>query len=201
MVTSDKIIRNALHRIIIAQHSQDRDTLIVHELRVCQGEARIDIALLNGTINGYEIKSDHDDLSRLPAQIEVYRRVFDTITVVSGLTHAAAVEACVPTWCGVYVARCSEDGSVSIEEVRRPAENPAIDPFSLAQFLWRDELLTLLATYDLGKEAKKWPRFKLWRYVANSIPLDVLKAYVRDCLKKRQTWPSRALRMSGGGSY
>ena len=35
---------------------------IVEELSVCDGEARVDVALINGKLCGYEIKSDRDTL-------------------------------------------------------------------------------------------------------------------------------------------
>ena len=43
---------------INAQH----DYRIIEELAVCDGEARVDVAVANGRLCGYEIKSDADTL-------------------------------------------------------------------------------------------------------------------------------------------
>lgn len=34
--------------------------------------ARLDTGVVNGQLVGYDIKSDHDNLDRLPGQMEVY---------------------------------------------------------------------------------------------------------------------------------
>jgi len=36
------------------------------------GASRIDRAVVNGSVHGYEIKSETDDLTRLPAQARAY---------------------------------------------------------------------------------------------------------------------------------
>ncbi|WP_168198409.1 sce7726 family protein [Crassaminicella thermophila] len=54
----------------------DPTTKLIHEMDVCFGTSRIDIAVINGKIHGYEIKSEQDTLDRLPAQIESYNKIF-----------------------------------------------------------------------------------------------------------------------------
>ena len=54
---------------------------------VWSGTVRIDVAVLNGEMCGYEIKSDRDTLERLPFQIEIYSKEFDKLTLVVGRRH------------------------------------------------------------------------------------------------------------------
>ena len=63
-------VRTVLAAEVARRYKGDADTLIIHELGVCSGDARIDLAVVNGKLHGYEIKSDADTLKRLPAQAE-----------------------------------------------------------------------------------------------------------------------------------
>lgn len=64
--TNDLIIREALKRLLENRHAKDKKVRIIEELGVHHGTARIDIAVVNGIMHGYEIKSDQDTLQRLP---------------------------------------------------------------------------------------------------------------------------------------
>ncbi|MDK2888325.1 MAG: hypothetical protein PWP72_1203 [Thermoanaerobacter sp.] len=194
MKTSDKEIRRELYSSLVERYGNEPGTLIVHELKICQGEARIDIALVNGAMHGYEIKSDRDTLERLPGQIETYNRVLDTITLITGVNHLKEIATLIPSWWGIKVATRMKTNKIVIEDVRESENNPCVDAFSLAQFLWRSELLDLLSRYNVDKSVKKLTRSKLWAYVAENVPLEELKMHVRDCLKKRETWRPDALR-------
>ncbi len=63
-----------------SDHECDHDTKVVQEMGVWNGTVRIDIAVINGELGGFELKSDSDNLLRLPAQAELYSRVFDRMT-------------------------------------------------------------------------------------------------------------------------
>jgi hypothetical protein len=60
MPTRDIDIRAALRAGELARHRDDDDTIIVEEMGIYQGDFRIDIAVVNGRMTGYEIKSDKD---------------------------------------------------------------------------------------------------------------------------------------------
>ena len=61
LLTNDKTIRRALLRILdkelLRYRKQGRDVQIFEELGVQHGTERIDIALVNGIMHGYEIKA------------------------------------------------------------------------------------------------------------------------------------------------
>ena len=61
-------IRKALRKRLEEAHKGESGTRIVEEFGLCQGRARIDVAVFNGFINGFEIKSARDTLKRLPGQ-------------------------------------------------------------------------------------------------------------------------------------
>ncbi len=205
MQTNDREIRFALHNILVKQYLKEPNTLYLHEWKICQGEARIDIAVINGTINGYEIKSDKDTLERFSKQIVVYNRVFDLITVVTGISHIEDVISMVPEYWGIIAATSNSSG-VNFSYVRYARQNNYIEPFSLAQFLWKEELIELFEKNGLSRGIlfeknglsrgiKKMPRFKLWSLASETFSTEQLKEYVKLCLMKRDNnWRPDALR-------
>ncbi|MYB83139.1 MAG: sce7726 family protein [Chloroflexi bacterium] len=180
-------IRNKLDVFLRQQHADGSDTLIRHEMGLCAGQRRVDIALLNGEISGYEIKSDVDSLIRLLGQADVYGRVLDRVTLVTTSRHLEKSMTLLPTWWGVMIAK-QERGCVTLETVREPETNPELDPFALAQFLWREEALEELKKRGLSKGISKKARFYLWQALVQAIPIEDLRDLVRERIKARPSW-------------
>ncbi len=188
MKTRDIDIRTSLHYILRKEHENDLDTLILDELALCQGDARIDVAVVNGAINGYEIKSESDTLERLPKQCEAYNRVFDTVTILTASRFIDGLEDIIPDWWGVTRAEMEEDGTVHFFPYRQPQQNPNIDPLALAQLLWRDEVIAILKERGLHKGLLSKPRHVLWNVLAQNLELRDLQDEVRKTLKARSNW-------------
>ncbi|QOS97686.1 hypothetical protein JNUCC42_14055 [Brevibacterium sp. JNUCC-42] len=53
----DKDVREALLEKLSVIHQNEEDTRIINELAVCGGLSRVDVAVVNGVLHGYEIKS------------------------------------------------------------------------------------------------------------------------------------------------
>lgn len=68
-VLRDAELRRALLGDLAPQ--LDADTLVVDELDLC-GLTRVDVAVVNGHLSGFEIKGSTDSLRRLPGQVAVY---------------------------------------------------------------------------------------------------------------------------------
>ena len=58
----DVDVRRAVHNKILRHHHGQDDTLVLDELGLLGGDTRVDIAVVNGKIHGYELKSDRDTL-------------------------------------------------------------------------------------------------------------------------------------------
>src|SRR5580698_6348671 len=106
----DQDIRIALRYKLAAIHANESDTAIIDELSLCQGNARVDMAVVNGSFSGYEIKSDRDTLTRLPNQLAAYELCFDTMTIVVGKRHLAKCRATLPDWWGIWEAVPTANG-------------------------------------------------------------------------------------------
>lgn len=186
----DRDIRSCLLAQLKAEHAGDADTLILDELGVLQGAARVDMAVVNGAMAAWEIKSERDTLRRLDAQAVAYGKVFDYVTLVAAPSHVAKVETSLPTWWGVSTALLDDAGEVVIEARRPPKRNPETDSRALAELLWRDEALAILEARGLDAGLRSKPRRAMWSALAKQLPAAELAAEVRAALKARRSWRS-----------
>lgn len=199
-------MRDADIRRVLRQHLEgtlngDGTTMIIEELGLCRGTVRVDIAVVNGVLKGYEIKSDQDTLLRLSSQAATYNRIFDMVTVVVAERHLRTAERLIPLWWAIQVAKGgSSSVPLEIEYVRGESTNPSVDPGSLVQLLWRDEVLELLGQIGPLKAMKSKPRRVLWETLATGVPLPELKAMVCSRLRSRSRWRSDEPRTQDGGT-
>ena len=69
---NDLDIRKVLKSELLDKHGNDSETVILEELGLKHGRARIDLVIINDRMHGYEIKSDRDTLKRLPEQVQIH---------------------------------------------------------------------------------------------------------------------------------
>jgi hypothetical protein len=194
----DVDIRRSLRAQMDEEHALEPDTLVVDELGLCQGLARIDLAVINGSLHGYEIKSEVDTLRRLGGQLEVYSRALDFVTVVTSPNHVKGVRASVPKWWGIWTARKAPDGTVTLHIARQAKQNDSPDPDAISQLLWRDEVLAELEARGLVDGYRTKSRRVLWARLASALDIVQLRQVVRDRLKLRQRWRASAPPASSG---
>ena len=184
----DKEIRIALKYSLEKQYSNTANTLIIDELGVGHGQARIDVAVVNGNLHGYELKSDKDTLHRLEKQANAYNKVFDRVTLVSAKKHVFKALKKIPDWWGIKIVECGASGSVRFHSIRAPKQNPSPDPVSVLELLWKKEALAFLneigVPTNLGNKTKK----TIYRTIADRTNITSIKKMVRDTLRSRLDW-------------
>lgn len=178
-------IRSALLTSLACQHAGDPDTRIVEEMGVWSNTVRIDIAVINGELSGFELKSDRDTLQRLPMQADIYSKVFERVTLVAGSRHAENALSLVPSWWGVIIAT-EKRGGIKLSRKRAARRNPDRDAFVVAQMLWKTEAVAIMEAYGMAKGWKTKPAVEISRRLAEEIKLEELAAWVRQALKMRQ---------------
>lgn len=197
--TDDLQIRTELKRTLVSEYSNDPDTIIIEELGLRHGYCRVDLAVVNGSLHGYEIKSDRDTLRRLVRQIDTYNRVLDFVTLVTGERHAQKCAEIAPCWWGLLVATRSRSGGVKLSKLRAPSRNPAPENLATAKLLWREEALALLEELGAADRIRSKPRKLIYARLASVASRDELSACVRRHLKSRTGWRSDERQTSGGG--
>lgn len=161
--------------------------LLVDEFQLAFGAVRADLALVNGHLEGFEIKAGKDTLARLPHQVTAYNKVFEFCWIVTTKAHLPEARHLVPREWGLLVAQMSDVGG-TLKSVRAAKRNRQRDGHHLARLLWRDELLAKLTELGLSKGLKSKPKVTLFAALAEALPVDELADYVRNCLKTRADW-------------
>lgn len=174
----------ALRSRLQKRYADDPQTALVEELGICQGRTRIDLAVVNGVIHGYEIKSDRDSLRRLSSQVEVYGRVVDRATLVVGRRHLTQSLGSIPAWWGVLQVE-SVSGAIRFTTIRDGHKNPQIEARSLVELLWFDDAIDLLARRGAARGVRGKPRRVVWDRICERIELREISDAVRARLRAR----------------
>ncbi|MEK9158092.1 MAG: sce7726 family protein [Patescibacteria group bacterium] len=187
-LTSDRLIRNTLRERLSHSHEGQADTKIIEEFGVAHGAARVDVAVVNGSIHGYELKSDLDTLYRLPEQMRIYNLVLDYVTLVVGKQHLREAFNIVPDWWGITIAKFSNSFEVSLCDIRESEQNPKQDKVAIAKLLWREEALEALEKANEATGIRSKSRQIIYEKLAEVLDEHTLKKTVRSYLCSRRHW-------------
>ncbi|MUT27259.1 MULTISPECIES: sce7726 family protein [Mesorhizobium] len=188
--TNDRMIRDAMKAALVSRHA-GADAVVVEELKTARGSGRLDLAVINGRIEGIEIKSDLDTLSRLERQIGFFGAAADRMTLVAGERHLSEATARVPDWWSLVSATVSSGGHTILRTVRRGRLNKDQQSEALARLLERDELVTLLEGFGLDKGFRTACYDDLADRATAALGQKDLAAGVRRLLKRRAELCSR----------
>ena len=161
--------------------------------------ARIDIAVVNGIMHGYEIKSDQDTLQRLPAQINIFSSVFDRVTLVVGKSHLYDSINIIPDWWGITVAKVNLENIVTFNIIREEEDNEGQDRISVARLLWRDEALKILQAAGKASGVCSKPRNNIYQRLSSVFDQKALGEKVRETILLRSAWRSDSPLLPNGG--
>lgn len=186
--TNDLIIRSALVKCLAKKHARNRKLRIIEELGVNHGAARIDVAVVNGVMHGYEIKSDLDTLQRLSEQMKIYSGVFDEMTIVVGRNHLHETIERVPEWWGVWMAKVDANNSIVFHVIRKGETNKELNPVSVARLLWREEAIKLLEEAGEAKGFYSKSRSCLYERLSVVFDKKTLSKKVREKIFFREDW-------------
>jgi hypothetical protein len=179
----DADIRCSLRADVEKKHGDDPGTRIIDELGLRQGLVRVDLAVVNGVLKGYEIKSLADTLRRLPGQVAVYSQVLDFATIVLAETHRKEASALIPKWWEVIVALQRPDG-IFLEVVRQGAMNKRVNKRALVELIWHEGALAMLRERDAHRGLSRKPRALAWDRLCECYSLDEVREAVRRRLKE-----------------
>lgn len=178
--TNDREIRDKLLKNL---RSDKNNIKIINELDL--HGAVVDVATIDKKyFCGYEIKSDKDNLLRLPTQMQIYNYVFDKITIVVGESKFTEVNRIVPDFWGIIVAH-NMNGEIILQRIKKPKLNGYINKNWLSKKLWKSDIVNILRTKNLYKGRSKYDRSDLLDILIGNISLNELRYYIRNILIKR----------------
>jgi hypothetical protein len=186
--STDTEIRAALHRKALRAFHRCNDTLVIDELGLAHAKARVDVAVINGCVQGFEIKSAADTLTRLPQQLELYEACLEKLTIVCADKHIAGVRELAPRWCGITKVTKGPRGGIVFITMREPKRNPNIQAYRLAHLLWRSEAVAILAQANASPKVLRAPRKTLYRSLAAKFSVPEITAFIKESMALRQDW-------------
>ena len=125
------------------------------------GDSRADfIAITDGVISGYEIKSDLDSYARLKSQVRDYNKFCDTCYAVVGKSHQKGIVKRIPKFWGILVVS-KESGNTEVVELRPAEMNPKDITGNKLSLLWMRELRHIVAKNGLRKYSTLNKRYLL----------------------------------------
>lgn len=160
MLCRDRDIRPVLRARLAADHAHDAGTRILDEMPICQARARADVAVVNGELAGFEIKSDVDRLDRLASQVRYYGRIFDRSVVVCAPRHLAVLRRRLPVWWGLWAIDETPAGSLALHVDRIADANPETNKRDRLALLRRDEMAEVFE-HRIGGDSRRMRRMAL----------------------------------------
>ena len=187
----EKRIRRAVHSKLLRPYHQRSDgTRVIDELGLDHGQSRIDIAVVNGSLHGIEIKSPRDNLSRLPSQLKVYNLYFNRVTLVFAENFYNKVMSMVPRWWGLVSVTQGQRGGIHLTRIRPSKPNSNVNSASIVKLLWRNEVIDLLRTKGVSRSDLRKPKSDLYGELLERINEKELRKMVSVALRKREDWHS-----------
>jgi hypothetical protein len=161
--------------------------LLIEEMEVCSGRARVDIAVIAEHLIGIEIKGPKDDVTRLPGQAKAYSQCFDRVVLVIHESLMSKAKPLIPQWWGIVVGR-QQDARWEYQLERRPKANPELDVNAMLSLLWRHEILDILfncsGSVPKAGASKKTIRAEL----ISRVDASVLRCASLKKLRERTDW-------------
>jgi len=169
-----------LHRLFLARHNLATATTTSEFLI---GNNRLDLLVLNGTTVAYEVKTDYDDLARLPRQMAAYLSVFDRINVVCAPDLAERVLSLVDQRVGVV--SLNPKGSLA---VRRSWESNAdkVCPEAIFNLLRAPEYIAAVRRlFGVSPEVPNTQRRKVYLGYFRTLPPKIAHRILLESLRTR----------------
>lgn len=180
----DSELRMPLHKWLEKKFLAHEDTEILHELRMPRPSGRVDIAVINGRLSGFEIKSDFDSLSRLPRQVRAFSAVFDEMCVVTTSRHSADARKIIPSWWRLTV-HAKKNGKPHFRTVQKGSTNPNVQTDALLHMLTRYELSSAIQNQQLDLQIRSLRRSQIIENLMDQLEPSNIRFEVRRLLKLR----------------
>lgn len=183
---SEKCIVEPLVNHLRKNYDYDSTTEIILEHKLCRPSARIDVAVINGKLCGYEIKSDLDSLSRLMFQMPAYEHQFEELTLVTTELHLTNARKLIPKRWGIILAEASNNDTIWFHNLRKPKPRKRLDIKSLMFTLTVKELRLITHWTETGS-ASNTTKSDLVESLL-STDFETLSSHLKTCLKKRASY-------------
>lgn len=158
------------------------DATIINEMVVANWSRRADLAIANGHLQAFEIKSDFDSLKRLDGQIEIFNSRFEKVTIVCAPKFTCEVSKRVSSNIGVVEYQADSHG-VRFKIIQKGRVCSRLNKLIYLSFLLKSELKSLLNHYGVPFSYKQ-SRESL-ECLASKLSLGDIRGFVIASIKDR----------------
>ena len=178
-------IRAALKKELSVKYLGDPEALIIDEFGIGNGITRVEVVVISTFLHGFEIKSDYDNLKRLPDQVRLSSSALDHATLVVGSRHIYEAIQVIPYWWGVILVEKGKKDDVNFIDIRKSSSNPSLDKSAIIKLLWRNEALDLLEDTGFADGYHSKPRAVIYERLAETADIDWLRSKIHQQLVSR----------------
>lgn len=158
------------------------DATIINEMVVANWSRRADLAVANGHLQAFEIKSDFDTLKRLDGQLEIFTSRFEKVTVVCSKKFTYEVSKKVKSEVGIIEFQ-KKDGCIKFKVIQRGRISSISNKKVLIGFLLKKEVFELLKCNNI-KFSADFSK-KVIEEIALNISYSKIRDFVISCIKAR----------------
>lgn len=184
-------IRESLKVWVKKMFGLDKDDILINELgfyNKCMSSTvdksfRADLALANGRLVGFEIKSEKDSLKRWESQKVAYTNVFDEVWLCTHVKHMNNALEITPKHIGLILCDNFSSMTVYRKAVRCHGMNNIYD---LAGLLWRAEIDELAKLHRIEIKSRTTKR-EAREILAEQLELEDVRRFVLNKLKVRKS--------------
>ena len=159
-----------------------QDGVVINELPVANWSRRADLAVANGKLQAFEIKSDFDSLRRLDGQIALFASRFDKVVLVTTARFVHAATERLPSFVEVWEAS-RRGGQVELRVVRRGQIREVRNRHILSSYLQKAEVASFIRS--LGREVPPAASRDELESLLEDLPVSRLRLFVLARLKQR----------------
>jgi hypothetical protein len=159
-----------------------QDGVVINELPVANWSRRADLAVANGKLQAFEIKSDFDSLRRLDAQIALFATRFDKVVVVTTSRFLSSALERLPPFVEIWEA-ARRGSEIDLRVVRRGQIREIKNRHILASYLQKSEIASFIRSNSL--EAPPNASRDQLEEILNVLPISRLRQFVFSRLKQR----------------
>ena len=158
------------------------DAVLINEMVVANWSRRVDLAVANGRLHAFEVKSDLDTLRRLPGQLSTYLDRFDKVTIVTTSRFAKIIRDMTDDCVEIWEASETSEG-VALKIIRRGRSADVVNRRVLCGFLHKPELVSYLTSNKIFANTDM-PR-EILVNLTESTSVRAMRKFVLSALKVR----------------
>lgn len=173
-------------KLAVISHLEKRsalqDGVVINELPVANWSRRADLAVANGKLQAFEIKSDFDTLRRLDGQIALFATRFDKVVLVTTSRFISSALERLPQFVEIWEA-ARRGSEVALRVVRRGQVREVKSRHILSSYLQKSEVASFLRSN--GHDVPHWASRDELEELLTRLPVSKLRAFVLARLKQR----------------